>query len=99
MSKTKKNERDEFHLKALTPIGAIGIRKKGDTEALAALSKNETEGAEHVSATPRPDNPRVLDLRPAYATTKGPAQVATDEYRRSYDRIFGKPKTKKYTTN
>lgn len=91
----RKHERDEFHIKTVTPFGALGVRKKGDEELPGLLSKEKLFEGESVRATPRADEPGVLDLRPSYATNKGPAQVATDEYRRSYDRIFGKPKSKK----
>jgi hypothetical protein len=92
----RKHERDEFHIKTITPIGTFGIRKKGDEEMPGVLSNGEQIEGERVAVTPRADDPRVLDLRPTYATAKGPAQVATTEYRQGYDRIFGKTKTKTY---
>lgn len=94
---SKKHQRDEFHMKAITPVGLLGIRKKGeDDERPAIMSEGgDSPGAEMVHARKRPGEP-ILDLRPAYATDKGPAQVASTEYRKSYDRIFGKPKAKKY---
>jgi hypothetical protein len=94
---TKKHERDEFHLHAITPAGAFGIRKRGeDEETPGILAPSEDgrpfpPGAEVVQGRQRPGEP-IYDLRPVYATTKGPAQVATDTYRKSYDRIFGKSK-------
>lgn len=94
---TKKHERDEFHLHALTPLGALGVRKKGEFEAPAILAPvaadDDMSGVELVHCTERPDEP-IIDLRPVHATTKGPAQVSTPTYRKSYDRIFGKPKSK-----
>lgn len=95
---TKKHERDEFHLHSVTPVGAFGVRKRGDDETPAILApvaegEEDLSGVELVHCTRRPNEP-IIDLRPAYATTKGPAQVATDTYRKSYDRIFGKPKSR-----
>lgn len=94
-----KHERDEFHMKTFTPIGVFGIRKKGAEETPGVLSRDERPGGEFVSAEPRADDPGVLDLRPVYATNKGPAQVATPAYRASHERIFGKPKDKRHSVN
>lgn len=57
-------------------------------------------GGEIVKLVPREGSPRVCDVEvqaslPGSAepprTGDGPAQVATDSYRRNWDRIFGEP--------
>jgi len=88
------NERDEFHLKAVTPAGVIGTRKRGNEETLGILcpvteGQPLMPGAEIVTSKRRDDNEEVLDLQTVYATPhKGPAKVTTPGYRKNYDRIF-----------
>jgi hypothetical protein len=54
-------------------------------------------GREVVTLKPRPDSPALCDVevvQPAEQATPGrpgPAQVATDEYRENWERIFSKP--------
>jgi len=87
------DEKDEFHLKAMTPAGAVGVRKRGNEETLGILcplteGQPLLPGAELVRGKKR-DNGEVLDLKPLYAVPrKGPAKVATPSYRKNYDSIF-----------
>lgn len=65
---------------------------------LRTLKEGKPVVGEIVSLEPRPDNPRVCDVkesyRPASASLpkKGPAQVATKEYRDNWDEVFGDKK-------
>jgi hypothetical protein len=55
-------------------------------------------GREVVTLKPRPGTPELCDVEvlkaaePAAPNRPGPAQVATDEYRENWDRIFAKPR-------
>jgi len=88
-----KKDQDEFHLKAVTPVGAVGIRKQGNKETLGILcplteGRALLPGAELVRSKKR-DNEEVVDLTPLYSVPrKGPAKVSTPSYRKNHDRIF-----------
>jgi hypothetical protein len=85
--------KDEFHLKAVTPRGAVGIRRRGNEETLGILcplieGQPLMPGAELVASVKR-DNGEVLDLKTIYSVPqKGPAKVSTPSYRKNHDRIF-----------
>jgi len=94
----EKNERDEFHLTAITPEGqAVGIRKRGNEETLGILcpvtdGQTLMPGVELVTSKKR-DNEDVLDLKTLYSVRKGPSKVSTPAYRTNHDRIFKTDKT------
>jgi hypothetical protein len=89
--------------------GVHVLRAQGErVEAgeLRTIKEGKPLVGEIVSLAPRPDNPRVLDVKESWrppagaiATTssakprKGPAQVASQAYRDNYDEIFDAKKT------
>lgn len=95
-----KDERDEFHLKAQIPgVGHVGVRKKGSKSTLGVLLPMKEgmplePGSEVVNGSAREGEPGVYDLQTICKIEhKGPARVATNQYRSNYDQIFGaKPK-------
>ena len=71
---------------------------------LRSIKEGKPIVGEIVSLEPRPDNPRICDVRESYRSTasgpkKGPAQVATKEYRDNWDEVFGKSDAKKTDLN
>src|SRR5579859_590608 len=78
--------------------GARVIRaRRGEVEAgeVRPLKEGKTlGGGEVVTLHPRPDSPRVCDVKSEYAvptrSSNGPAQVATRAYRDEWERIFGR---------
>jgi hypothetical protein len=81
--------------------GGVHVLRARNEQLEAGELRTIKEGkpivGEIVSLAPRPDNPRVCDVRESYRPTsgstptrKGPAQVATQEYRDNWDEVFGK---------
>ncbi len=69
---------------------------------LRTLKEGKPVVGEVVSLEPRPDNPRICDVRESYrpsAPKKGPAQVATREYRENWDEVFGRKPQKRTDLN
>lgn len=67
-----------------------------ETGELRALKEGKPITGEIVSLEPRKENPRVCDVKSSYrapsavgAKKKGPAQVATEQYRDNWDEVFG----------
>jgi hypothetical protein len=61
---------------------------------LRTLREGRPLSGELVKLSPRTESDRLFDVNVLYATEKrsdcgGPAQVATDKYRRNWDTIFG----------
>jgi hypothetical protein len=84
--------------------GARVIRLRDETiEAgeVRPLEEGKAIAGEVVKLKPREENQRVCDVEvvqgkpSARPTSKGPAQVASSEYRDNWGRIFGPPKTTK----
>lgn len=71
-----------------------------ETGELRAMTDGKPVVGEVVTLAPRADNPRICDVKDSYrppptalsaaGSKKGPAQVATKEYRDNWDEIFGK---------
>lgn len=67
-----------------------------ETGELRNLEEGRPVTGEIVTLAPRKDNPRICDVRESYAPPKsypppklkGPAQVATKEYRDNWDEVF-----------
>ena len=82
--------------------GGVHVLRARNEQLEAGELRSIKEGkpivGEIVSLEPRPDNPRICDVRESYRPSaeggpkKGPAQVATKEYRDNWDEVFGKKK-------
>ena len=82
------------------------LRKREDRLELGAvhpLKEGVPITGEVVTLTPRPNQPLLCDVKTELAAPKpsedvasgtrhGPAQVATDQYRENWDRIWSRPK-------
>jgi|SRR4051812_26588896 hypothetical protein len=93
-----------IHGKTADGEGLRIIRRREDRIELGAvrpLKEGAPIAGEVVSLTPRPDFPLLCDVKVEYAaasapadtaptTRHGPAQVATDQYRENWDRIWQK---------
>ena len=78
--------------------GGVHVLRARNEQIEAGELRTIKEGrplvGEIVSLEPRPDNPRICDVKASYRASadakKGPAQVATQEYRDNWDEVFGK---------
>jgi hypothetical protein len=68
-----------------------------ETGELRNLEQGRPITGEVVTLAPRKDNPRVCDVKESYCPaamaspkTKGPAQVATKEYRDNWEEVFAR---------
>lgn len=81
----------------------VHVLRARDERIEAGELRNIEEGkpitGEIVTLAPRKDNPRICDVRDAYAppssgSKKGPAQVASKAYRDNWDEVFSSPTNK-----
>ena len=92
-----------IHGKTADGEGLRIIRRREDRIELGAvrpLKEGAPIAGEVVSLTPRPDFPLLCDVKVQYSASAasdvpaaprhGPAQVATDQYRENWDRIWQK---------
>ena len=93
-----------IHGKTADGEGLRIIRRRDDRLELGAvrpLKEGAPIAGEVVSLTPRPDFPLLCDVKVQYSAAAarsdvadsprhGPAQVATDQYRENWDRIWQK---------
>ena len=108
MKSSESNSKDIALIHGKTPDGEglRILRRREDRLELGAVHPLK-EGApitgEVVTLTPRPDFPLLCDVKTELAAPKptadvassprhGPAQVATDQYRENWDRIWAQPK-------
>jgi hypothetical protein len=83
--------------------GGVHVLRARDERLETGELRNLEEGrpirGEIVTLAPRKDNPRVCDVKESYTPpkmlaaqkAKGPAQVATKQYRENWDEIFSPP--------
>jgi hypothetical protein len=74
-----------------------GVLEAGEVRPI--VEGQSLAGREVVRLTPRADAPALCDVEVMYPAEarrdqQGPAQVATDEYRANWERIFGKGERK-----
>lgn len=97
---TKKSATDVVLLGPPTPDGE-GVHvlrareERVEAGELRALKEGKPITGEIVSLEPRKENPQVCDVKSSYrppaaaGKKKGPAQVATEQYRENWDEVFG----------
>jgi len=94
-------KKDEFHIHEVSEKALWGVRKNDDGETAGVMvpmveGQNLMPGMELVNITARAGEDSVVDLESVFKT-KGPAQVASPQYRENYDNIFAKNDAKKTT--
>ena len=74
-----------------------------ETGELRTLREGKPITGEVVALEPRKENPRVCDVKSSYQhaapAKKGPAQVASDVYRKNWDAVFKRTERKSELAN
>ncbi len=102
----KKKKRDLLFVQGRSPKGdrykVIRAREdRVEVGEMSDLKDGEEIRGEVVKLKPREEHPRLFDVETVLprdegrAERSGPAQVATEEYRRNFDAIFGPRKRRK----